>query len=55
MVTLRKWAEGKGFGVKVKGKGKILFIGLLVTFSFILLNICGNAWLGVPWNGAYTA
>ena len=55
MVTLGEWAEGKGFGVGVKGKGKILSMGLLVSFSFILLSICGNAWLGVPWNGAYTA
>ena len=55
MVTLGEWAEGKGFGVGVKGKGRILSMGLLVTFSFILLSICGNAWLGVPWNGAYTA
>ena len=55
MVTLGEWAEGKGFGVGVKGKGRILSMGLLVSFSFILLSICGNAWLGVPWNGAYTA
>ena len=51
MVTLGEWAEGKGFGVGVKGKGRILSMGLLVSFSFILLSICGNAWLGVPWNG----
>ena len=55
MVTLGEWAEGKGFGVGVKGKGRILSMGLLVSFSFILLSICGNAWLGVLWNGAYTA
>ena len=55
MVTLGEWAEGKRVGVGVKGKGRILSMGLLVSFSFILLSICGNAWLGVPWNGAYTA
>ena len=55
MVTLGEWAEGKGFGVGVKGKGRILSMGLLVSFSLILLSIRGNAWLGVLWNGVYTA
>ena len=32
MVTFGEWAEGKGFGVGVKGKGRILSMGLLVTF-----------------------
>ena len=56
MVTLGgRVGRRKRFGVEVKGKGRILSIGLLVFFPFILLSICGNAWLGVPWNGAYTA
>ena len=29
--------------------------GFTDFFLFILLSICGNAWLGVLWNGAYTA
>ena len=56
MVTLGgRVGRRKRFGVGVKGKGRILSMGLLVSFSFILLSICGNAWLGVPWNGACTA
>ena len=56
MVTLGgRVGRRKRFGVGIKGKGRILSMGLLVSFSFILLSICGNAWLGVPWNGAYTA
>ena len=43
------------FGAGVEGKGRILFLDLMVSFSFILFSMCGNAWLGVPRNGAYTA
>ena len=56
MVTLgERVGRRKRFGVEVKGKGRILSMGLLVFFPFILLSIRGNVWLGVPWNWAYTA